>query len=341
MTRILAILFSATTVVLATALGATWWFAYQLMQSTNPPPPEPLPVLLPSPQVSPLQVRYQVDLPGRGEIFPALASSNARDYWPVAVLTISNASDGPVLQTISAEIPEWSRRSTTSLIVGPRETRVVHINPELLPQAYQNTEIRRALLELRASAPGKQPGFDQARPARGRGSGRDSCRVGTRLAARTPGDGDEAQSTERRLMAQGLTFDTGMLISLERRKQRAWEVYRRARGRHAPVTIPAPVLGQWWRGRTELRQAIVDSAHVEPLTERIAILAGEALAVVTDAGTVDAFVMTVAALLSRHARPGEAQIREALSQNMCRCGTYQRILSAVDRASKTIPRDGR
>src|SRR5207253_2149266 len=153
MTRILAILFSATTVVLATALGATWWFAYQLMQSTNPPPPEPLPVLLPSPQVSPLQVRYQVDLPGRGEIFPALASSNARDYWPVAVLTISNASDGPVLQTISAEIPEWSRRSTTSLIVGPRETRVVHINPELLPQAYQNTEIRRALLELRANGP--------------------------------------------------------------------------------------------------------------------------------------------------------------------------------------------
>src|SRR5207253_4133799 len=139
-------------------------FAFQLMQSTNPSPPEPLPVLLPSPQVSPLQVRYQVDLPGRGEIFPALASSNARDYWPVAVLTISNASDGPVLQTISAEIPEWSRRSTTSLIVGPRETRVVHINPELLPQAYQNTEIRRALLELRASAPGKQPGFDQARP---------------------------------------------------------------------------------------------------------------------------------------------------------------------------------
>ena len=56
---------------------------------------------------------------------------------------------------------------------------------------------------------------------------------------------------------------------------------------------------------------------------------------------IPGFVMTVAALLSQHARPGEGQIREALSQNMCRCGTYQRILSAVDRASKTIPRDGR
>ncbi|HEY7617652.1 MAG TPA: hypothetical protein VH744_12675, partial [Terriglobales bacterium] len=102
MTRVLAVLFFATTVVLATALAGTWWFTYQLMQSSNPPPPEPLPVLLPSPQVSPLQVRYQLDLPGRGEIFPALASSNARDYWPVAVLTISNTSARPVLQTISA-----------------------------------------------------------------------------------------------------------------------------------------------------------------------------------------------------------------------------------------------
>jgi hypothetical protein len=164
MTRVLAVLFFATTVVLATALAGTWWFTYQLMQSSNPPPPEPLPVLLPSPQVSPLQVRYQLDLPGRGEIFPALASSNARDYWPVAVLTISNTSARPVLQTISAEIPDWSRRSTKTLIVGPRETRVVHINPELLPQAYQNTEIRRALLELRASSPGNKSGFEQTRP---------------------------------------------------------------------------------------------------------------------------------------------------------------------------------
>ena len=49
---------------------------------------------------------------------------------------------------------------------------------------------------------------------------------------------------------------------------------------------------------------------------------------------IPGFVMTVAALLARHARPGEGQIREALSQNMCRCGTYQRILRAVDRARR-------
>ena len=98
------------------------------------------------------------------------------------------------------------------------------------------------------------------------------------------------------MSGQGLTFDTGMLVALERRKQRAWEIYRRAHERRAPITVPAPVLGEWWRGRTQLRQSIVRSVRVEPLTETIAKLAGEALAEVRDATTIDAFVMSVAAL---------------------------------------------
>jgi len=97
------------------------------------------------------------------------------------------------------------------------------------------------------------------------------------------------------MTTQGLTFDTGMLISLERRKQRAWEVYRRAQERHATIAIPAPVLGEWWRGPTDLRNAIVQSVTVEPLTEAISKLAGEALAEVKNATTIDAFVMAFAA----------------------------------------------
>ena len=95
---------------------------------------------------------------------------------------------------------------------------------------------------------------------------------------------------------QGVTFDTGMLVALERRKQRAWQIYRRAHERGAPITIPAPVLGEWWRGRTELRVAICLSARIEPLTAPIARLAGEALAKIDDATTIDAFVMSSAAL---------------------------------------------
>jgi aerobic-type carbon monoxide dehydrogenase small subunit (CoxS/CutS family) len=49
---------------------------------------------------------------------------------------------------------------------------------------------------------------------------------------------------------------------------------------------------------------------------------------------IPGFIMTAAALLNRVAAPDRATIREALSQNMCRCGTYQRITRAVERASK-------
>jgi hypothetical protein len=96
--------------------------------------------------------------------------------------------------------------------------------------------------------------------------------------------------------SQGITFDTGMLVALERRKQRAWAIYRRAHDRRAPITIPAPVLGEWWRGRTDLREALVASVRVEPLSQPLAMLAGEALAKVSGATTIDAFVMSSAAL---------------------------------------------
>jgi predicted nucleic acid-binding protein len=95
---------------------------------------------------------------------------------------------------------------------------------------------------------------------------------------------------------QGATFDTGMLIALERRRKRAWEIYRRLCERKAVVTIPTPVLGEWWRGRTDLREALCKSAHVQPLTDTIARLAGDALAAVPGAGTIDAFVMSTASL---------------------------------------------
>ena len=48
---------------------------------------------------------------------------------------------------------------------------------------------------------------------------------------------------------------------------------------------------------------------------------------------IPGFIMTSVALLNRVHAPDRAQIREALSQNMCRCGTYQRIVKAVERAA--------
>jgi len=48
------------------------------------------------------------------------------------------------------------------------------------------------------------------------------------------------------------------------------------------------------------------------------------------------FIMAALALLSREGRPSSDQIREALAENMCRCGTYQRIQRAVERAARVM-----
>lgn len=45
-------------------------------------------------------------------------------------------------------------------------------------------------------------------------------------------------------------------------------------------------------------------------------------------------IMTAAALLREHRRPSDAQIDEAMSEVVCRCGTYLRIRAAIHRAAK-------
>lgn len=114
------------------------------------------------------------------------------------------------------------------------------------------------------------------------------------------------------MTSQGVTLDTGILVALERRKQSAWEVYRRVRERKAPITVPAAVIGEWWRGRTDLREALLFSVRVEPLTDAIARLAGEALAKVRGATTVDAFVMSSAALRGDVVYTGDVEDLERL-----------------------------
>jgi isoquinoline 1-oxidoreductase alpha subunit len=47
-------------------------------------------------------------------------------------------------------------------------------------------------------------------------------------------------------------------------------------------------------------------------------------------------VMSAAALLSRNKSPTDAQIDAAMSGNICRCGTYQRIRVAIKDAAKTL-----
>jgi isoquinoline 1-oxidoreductase alpha subunit len=46
-------------------------------------------------------------------------------------------------------------------------------------------------------------------------------------------------------------------------------------------------------------------------------------------------IMTAAALLAKNPHPTDAQINDAMSGILCRCGTYQRIRTAIKRAAGT------
>jgi nicotinate dehydrogenase subunit A len=48
---------------------------------------------------------------------------------------------------------------------------------------------------------------------------------------------------------------------------------------------------------------------------------------------VNGMIMTSAALLAKNKSPSEADIRTALADNLCRCGTHKRIVAAVKRAA--------
>lgn len=92
------------------------------------------------------------------------------------------------------------------------------------------------------------------------------------------------------------TFDTGMLIALERRKQRALEAFRAIVRRGFLPVVPAVAYVEWWRGRTDIREEILAAVIVEDMGTALCRVAGEALGAVRGAALADAVVMASAAL---------------------------------------------
>jgi nicotinate dehydrogenase subunit A len=50
---------------------------------------------------------------------------------------------------------------------------------------------------------------------------------------------------------------------------------------------------------------------------------------------INGMIMEAAALLARNKKPTEDQIKQALANNLCRCGTHLRIVRAVKRAAES------
>ena len=93
----------------------------------------------------------------------------------------------------------------------------------------------------------------------------------------------------------GVTFDTGALIGLERRTERMKAVIARIAARQLPVTIPSVVVAQWYREQRDARRILALAKSVEPVTGTLAELAGKALRATGGSNTIDAIVMASAA----------------------------------------------
>ena len=94
-------------------------------------------------------------------------------------------------------------------------------------------------------------------------------------------------------------LDTGALIAAERGKGRAARFFRLAHIGRARLVVPLPVVAEWWRGRTDVRDAILGAATIVASIDAVKA-AGLALAHIRSADgrmTIDAIVMATAALL--------------------------------------------
>lgn len=93
-------------------------------------------------------------------------------------------------------------------------------------------------------------------------------------------------------------FDTGALIAAERGKVRAARFLQLVRIGRARILIPLPVIAEWWRGRTDVREDILATSRVVASLSA-AQAAGVALGKsrnVDASLTIDAIVMATAAL---------------------------------------------
>jgi carbon-monoxide dehydrogenase small subunit len=82
-------------------------------------------------------------------------------------------------------------------------------------------------------------------------------------------------------------------------------------------------------------EGLATDARLHPLQAAFADLGGAQCGYCTPA-----ILLAAKALLDRVARPSRAQVREALSGNLCRCTGYVQIFESVEEAIARLGRDG-
>jgi predicted nucleic acid-binding protein len=74
-----------------------------------------------------------------------------------------------------------------------------------------------------------------------------------------------------------VTLDTGALVAMERQKVRGMMLLRAAREHRAQLLAITPVVAEWWRGRSDVRDRIKLGVTLVPFPVRAAEAAGVAL----------------------------------------------------------------
>ena len=96
--------------------------------------------------------------------------------------------------------------------------------------------------------------------------------------------------------SQGLTFDAGMLVALDRGDRAQWARLERAIKQGVCPTVPAPVVAQVWRSPRQVRLArALKICKVESTDLSLSVEAGRLLAKTGTADAVDAIVVASAA----------------------------------------------
>jgi hypothetical protein len=96
-------------------------------------------------------------------------------------------------------------------------------------------------------------------------------------------------------VAAGLTLDSGALIAAEKGQRLFWTLWKEALDRGVPVTVPAVVVAQVWRGNSPVIARLLGGCDVEVLSEYRAKQVGRLLAASRSADIVDAAVVAGAA----------------------------------------------
>lgn len=114
-----------------------------------------------------------------------------------------------------------------------------------------------------------------------------------------------------------VSFDSGVLIALGRGEEHAWAWIRRAVERRQPPLVSAAAIAEAWRdGRKQARlAAALHACDLRDVVDGLARSAGEALADVKGADTVDALIAASAAGEGALLLTGDPDDMQPLAEN--------------------------